>query len=228
MKNYKRYALVVVAAFIALLVFVDWFEGCSSEKRDTIRIRVPEKKGTFKPKKPTHHTIDSIKPEKTIRYVIAPANNSEAEYWKAEYEKALSESKSMLDRYNLANENLKKELYVKSIEVKAFKQEFDNDTINITISGLARGELLSMKPSWVIKPSKEEVPLPKISRVLIGAEVGNSLDLTQFVVKGNLYFQNSNGDIFSLSADTQQRFWAGYSKTLFKIKSRKATKSNTK
>lgn len=212
---------LILSAVIIVLIFSLW-ESCGNRNNEpkTVTVTVPEQKGKFDAVKPNQKIIDSKKPEKDIQSVLNPQNNKEVAFWKSEYEKALLESKSMLDQYSKANDSLKKELYQKAIALSAYSQTFENDTIKIEVGGMVRGELLSMKPKWIFKSFKAEVPAPPSIRfrMTAGIEIGNTKAFDMFSVKANVGFQNAKGNTFTISADTDKRFWAGLSVPILTIR----------
>lgn len=80
----------------------------------------------------------------------------------------------------------------------------------------ARGEVLSFRQSYTIKPQKVKQK-QTVFRMLGGIEAGNTLQFDNFQAKANIMLQNKKGNIFSISADTEQRLWVGYNFTIFSI-----------
>lgn len=207
---------IVIGALIAAL----FIKSCENPTvKETITVEVPESKGTFKAvkpeQKPLNHIVDVNK-----KVFGQNLSNKELEYWKAEAERLFKENQEMDQVFMNANDSLQQLLYKNAISIKAFNHKFDNDTLSATVKGLVRGEVQSIKLDYTIKKRTVELPKPKEVkfRMLAGVEVGNTKQFNDFSVKANVGFQLGSGTILNLSADTQQRFYVGYSVPIFTIK----------
>ncbi|MCC9016915.1 hypothetical protein [Flavobacterium lipolyticum] len=195
-----------------ILLFVSlWFKGCSKEgKSETIvKVKVPEVKAVLEAKKPDQKPIDFPKKGETI-YRDNPLNA-----------KLSDENEKLKLDYAKMSDSLRSKAYEMAIELNNFSTKFEDENLLLNINGTVRGEVQEVTPSYVIKSKELSVPLKQkesVFRVLGGLEMGNTLQLDNFKVKGNLMFQNRKGNIISTSFDTQQTFWVGYNFSIFNIK----------
>lgn len=134
------------------------------------------------------------------------------EKWYNEY----LEAKDSLERLNK---------YVQAIQIRTLDTTFiDNDTIKLSGSLTTRGSLLSYKFNYNIKERKYEytpeviTQRPKFS-VSVEATAGiPTVPTTEFLMKGQLGFENRRGNALTVGYDTEQRVWLGVRKNLTIIK----------
>lgn len=220
MENDNKTANKVLIGAIGIAVFflLLWFKSCDN-KPEKVTVVLPEVKGKFeavKPvQKPLNHIVDVNK-----KVFGQNLSKKELEYWKAEAERLFKENQEMDQAFMNANDSLQQLLYKNAITIRSFNHQFDNDTLSATVKGLIRGEIQNIALDYTIKSRKIEVPKPKEVkfRMLGGIEVGNTKEFNNFSVKANVGFQLGSGSILNLSADTEQRFYVGYSVPIFTIK----------
>jgi len=182
------YRLIIAGLVLVILLLVT----CRGSKKE-IKVQIPEKNGSFMPKKPIH---DTIKITDTIKGEVITVEDKELLKRHAELQKDYTEMLLAFQNYNDSTQQAK---YAEAIEVKEFKTEFDNDTINIVIKGLVRGEVESIYPKWKIKKSEEKVAIPETLRILIGGGIGSNKDLDSYTVKVNLGLQDAKGNVYRAS-----------------------------
>lgn len=206
------YSIVI---FIAVLSIISWFKGCFGNS-DTIVVTHPAVVGKTTIVKPESAVIhDTI----TIEKKIFGQNLSKADFkkLKAKADSLLNENIKL--QVAFAKAKNKDSLYQKAIQINAFNHTWDNDTINAMVNGLSRGTVESIQLHYTIKATKQDVKIPEtVFRLLGGAEFGTTKDLSKFNVKANLGLQNRKGNILNIGADTDQRFYLGYSASIFSIK----------
>jgi hypothetical protein len=220
MENVSKEGNKSLLGAIGLAVFFIflWFKSCGNQP-DKIPVNLPEVKGKFEAvnpeQKPVNHIVDVNK-----KVFGQNLSKKELEYWKAEAERLFKENQEMDQAFMNANDSLQQLLYKNAISIKAFNHKFDNDTLSATVKGLVRGEIQNIALDYKIKSRKIEIPNPKEVkfRMLGGVEVGNTKEFNDFSVKANVGFQLGSGAILNFSADTQQRFYVGYSVPIFTIK----------
>lgn len=202
----RRYR--IATAIIIMVVFAAiWFKGCNS--KDPVENVTLEKKGTFEA---VTNPLPVPSPEKVYvtrwkdREVKTPYPLNQELY--ELYVEALEQNDSLAKSKQL-------QMYADAIQEKTYSNDFDNKDVFIKIESKTRGDLLSVKPTYAIKPQKvEETYL----RVLGGVELGNTLQFSNPVFKGNLLFQNKSGDIFSGSYDAQGTIYVGFNKSILNLK----------
>lgn len=215
-KSNVNFILLAVLAFLIFLLFT---KGCKAEKTEPVTISVPEQSGKFNQVKPVQKPVAPIG-QKVSNKNKSKSDKSNNEILQKKIDLLLQENKRLQSAYENANDSLQLALYNKAIEVKSFKQDYENENIFISANGLVRGEVQSLGFDYKIKERKVEVKPQKQTflRVLAGAEIGNSKSLDQFSVKGNLFFQNRKGNILSTAVDTDQRFYIGYNFSILNLK----------
>jgi hypothetical protein len=206
--------ILIFSIAIAILLLLLWFKGCNSDP-ETIKVPIPEVKGNFEPVKPIHDTIFLTKFVKS-----KPIQNSNDAFAQAEINRLLKEYNDLDAAFANANDSLQQIIYSKTLAPKLFTHTFDNDTLKATVKGIvANGEVDKLKLDYTIKAKNIDVKVPqKVFSLLGGVEAGMSINLTRFNAKANLGFQNKKGNIITVSADTDQRFYVGYTMSIFSIK----------
>jgi hypothetical protein len=209
----KKLIQPIIIAGLILLLF---FKSCSGEEKTTTApgLKVPAIIGKFKPKKPTQTPIPIPKKGKKPKTQI-PFDDS---FLQAEIDSLIA----LNNRFSTANDSLKAAMFANAIQLKEYQQTFDNDTIKTTVKGLVSGEIKSMAIDYVIKPRTIAPPVAKETflRLLAGVEIGNTKTLDQLTTKANFGFQNRKGNILTFSVDTNERFYFGYTISIWNIKTK--------
>ena len=121
-------------------------------------------------------------------------------------------SKDSLTRLNL---------YLEAIKINDYEKVLvDNDTIQITGFAKTRGSLLEYKVDYDIKSFEHTydpeivIRRPKLS-LGFGVEAGVPTfpNGSNFLMKGNVYFENRKGEGLQFGYDTDKRVWLGIKKT---------------
>jgi hypothetical protein len=166
-------------------------------------IKLPEIKGTTGKKTITEIVYDTVYLPSEERIVVDST-------FKAKYEQAEKD-----------NDSLKKRtLFLEAIKINKYEKLLvDNDTVRIKGYVTTRGELLDYSVDYRIEPpdftySPEIVKKRPSLSMGFGVEAGVPIiPTTNFLIKGDVYFENSKGNGFNLGYDTQQRVWLGVRKT---------------
>ena len=200
-----------------LLFVVLWFRGCNRSEipNSSLKVIVPEAKGTFEAKKPVHEPI------------LIKANSRELKKGKITFienpidKKLIDENEKLKSDYAKANDSIKQLSFNKAIQLNKFSTKFEDENLLLNINGVVQGEVKEITPNYTIKEKKIEVPVKvkeTVFRILGGLEVGNTAQLDAFKLKANLMFQNRKGNIISGSFDTNQTIWVGFNVSIFDVK----------
>jgi hypothetical protein len=218
--SFNKVNALLLANIVLIFVYI-WFRSCDNPTvKKTITVEAPEVKGKFEAVKPEQVVISDKKTANMQKAFGQNLSKKELEYWKTEAERLFKENQEMDQAFKNANDSLQQLLYKKAISINAFSHNFNNDTLSATVKGLVRGEIQNIALDYKIKSRKIEIPNPKEVkfRMLGGVEVGNTKEFNDFSVKANVGFQLGSGAILNFSADTQKRFYVGYSVPIFTIK----------
>lgn len=217
MEAKKMNSTLILSVIIAIVILILWFKGCGSSEPTTLEVTIPEVKGSFEAVKPKHSLVQELitKPKNLSTGV----QNGNDEFLQSEINRLLKEYNSLNDAFARANDSLQQEIYKRTIAPKLFSHYFDNDTLNATVKGIvANGEVQKLKLDYTIKSKTIDVKVPQVKfRLLGGVEVGATKEFDNFNAKANLGFQNKKGNIITIAADTDQRFYVGYSMSIFSI-----------
>lgn len=188
MKNWKLYlSLIAISLLVIALI-----QKCNN-KPTTVEVN-----GTFKPKTNIKHVVihDTFsKKEYVYKYLLKNDKSNEAFYQK-QIDSLLAINNKMNEEFDVATDSIQKELYKKAISIKAFRETFKNDTINIEVNGLVSGEIKALSTNYELKlPKQKEV----VFRLLGGAGFGINKALNQPLYKANIGFQNKKGKIYEAS-----------------------------
>jgi hypothetical protein len=217
----KKSTRLLIGSVVLAIMIILWFKGCGGDGDKVITIKTPEVKGTFAPVKPEHKVIDTNHIVNVNKKVFGQnLSKKELAFWKTEAERLFKENQEMDQAFMNANDSLQQIIYSQAIRLNTFNHKFDNDTISATVKGIVRGEIQSIKLDYKIKPRTIEVPKQKevVFRMLGGVEMGATKEIDKFNVKVSAGFQNRKGNIISIGADTDQRFYLGYNFSIFSIK----------
>ena len=205
---------LAIALFAVAIVLFLFLKGCDGNG-ETIIVKHPAVVGSFEPAKPIHDTIFLTKIVKS-----KPVQNSNDEFAQSEINRLLKEYNDLDAAFANANDSLQQIIYKQTIAPKLFSHTFDNDTLKATVKGIvANGEVDKLKLDYTIKPYTTLVKVPQtVFRLLGGIETGMTKDLSKFNAKANIGIQNKKGNILTISADSDQRFYVGYTASIFSIK----------
>ena len=202
METQNKNWYLLIGGLILILILLMWFKGCGGVPK-TITVTTPA----------IHGTTVAVKPETIVIH--------DTVYKKIKLAADRKEIDSLIKRnvqleVAFAMADNKEELYKKAIELNDFNHTFEDTILKATVSGISRGTVQSIKLDYTIKPHTDVIKVPQTRfRLLGGAEVGMTKELSKFNVKANIGLQNAKGNVFSISADTDQRFYIGYGFSLF-------------
>ena len=186
MKNWKLYiSLIVIGMLIIALI-----RQCNSEAPKV------KNKGAYEPKTNIKHIVihDTITSKEIVYKYLS--KNDKSNFYQKQIDSLLTVNEKMNTEFATATDSLQKELYKKAISIKAFKEHFNNDTINIEVNGLVSGEIKALSTNYELKlPKQKEV----VFRLLGGAGFGINKALNQPLYKANIGFQNKKGKIYEAS-----------------------------
>jgi hypothetical protein len=224
---------LALCALVAVLCVLLWLTNCSGKGDGNTVIETKEVNGGFKTvyaKDIKVKAIPTTSPKGQNVSSQNVSNTKEFEKFKILYNLTQKQLDSLLvvnrtldSLANASNDKRYQELYsnCKFIE---FKHEFNNDTINITLTGLSRGAPQNLDLNYKIKSRKDTIQLKQLLfRVFAGAEVGINKELNQGTYKVNLTIQNAKNDLISASYQrilNQNFYLVGYNKALFTINKR--------
>ena len=202
-----------------------WFFKCNSNhdqpKGTKVTITTKAKTGSFPASAPaaTPITTSVIKSVNTGATSVVKPVKTEANSVLSKNDSInlalLSENVELKLKFvNYKNDSLKLAAYKKAIELKDFSKTFDNPDVKIDVSGKSRGEVIDVKADYKIKEQKQDVYI-NTYRVLGGAEVANTKELSLFRYKANLFYLNSKGDLYNVSFGDNQYIGVGFAKTLW-------------
>lgn len=211
---------LIGAIGLAVFIVILFFKGCGGNGEKTVPVKLPEVKGKLEAVKPEQIVISDKKSANLQKAFKQNLSKKEREFLLAEISKLLAENGKLEQEFMNANDSLMQVIYSKAIDLKYFNHKWDNDTISATVKGIVRGEIQNIALDYTIKSRTVELPKPKevVFRVLGGVEVGNTAQFNDFRLKANVGFQNRSGAILSIGADTEQRFYVGYTVPIFTIK----------
>lgn len=205
--DYSKY---IMGAAIVVLVLLYWQKSCSGESETQI-VTIPEKSGSM--------------PEVNNP---APTPAPEKEYVYKYYDRIKRDTVQVVTQNPIDYELLAKYLkdttnqpqhYADAIQQREYHIPQEDSVLKTDNYISARGEVLSFKQSYTIKPQKVAVkPKETVLRMLGGVEVGNTKEFNDFSAKANLMMQNRKGNIFSVGYDTEHRIWVGYGFKIFEVK----------
>lgn len=193
---------------ISVLLILLFFKGCNKEEGETQTITIPDKKGSF----PEVKNPEPNKPPQTeYRYKYL----TDTDTLEIKVENPINEE---LIQFYLAHKN-KDSLYADAIEEREYTIPYEDSLIKTNNYIKSQGKVLSFKQDYTIKEQKVKVtPKKTVFRLLGGFEIGNTKEFNDFSAKGNLKFQNKQGNILSVGYDTEQRIWVGYDFSIWNVK----------
>jgi hypothetical protein len=203
-----------------LLLIVLTVKGCSNSdvEPQIVKVEIPEVKGDFESKKPTHEPI--VNPSNST-----PLKKGETIYKENPIDKKLiAENEKLKTDYALASDSVKQLKFDKAIQLNKFSTDFEDENLILNINGIVQGEVKEITPNYTIKKKTIEVAVKQketVFRVLAGGAVGINKELNQAVYSLDLNFQNKKGNIISaeyLNLGGQSFGMVGYKKSIINIK----------
>ena len=191
-----------------LLFIVLFFRGCEPKPQTAEKIKLVTKE--VKGKTIIKTNIVHVPITKKVR------DTSGTGFYVAQIDKLFEENNQMQLEFMKMDSVAKIQAYNKAIEIKAFKQSFDDEYINASVNGEVSGKIHSMAFNYTIKPQTLEVDAPKRKlSVLGGFFIGNDIQIQKPLFGAELDILNKKGNLLRVAFDTDKRFYFGYSKKLF-------------
>jgi hypothetical protein len=208
MKNVNKWLLAV----IAILLFILWVKSCDDNKQTTdvvvpeVSNELPKQEPIYITKKDTVYITKWRYKDKIVHVQTKnPVNDSLAI--------AYQQAKDSLDRFKL---------YLSAIQIRDFTTHFEDDYLDLTVDGQVQGELKWLKPNYIVKERTIQVPQKQVAfRLLLGGQVQNNLQFSDFNYNANLGLQNAKGNIFRVGYSKlsgQDYIMLGYDFSVFTIK----------
>lgn len=206
MKSILKYAVsFILGAVFCLLLF----KSCETSE---IEVVIPEVKNTLPSVDPIEidhdtvyidrwHTKDSIITVKLKN----PVNDSLAIAYK--------EAKNEIERYKL---------YLQSIQIKKYSQEFDDEYLNLTVFGDVQGDIKKMGLDYTLKERKAKTKVPEtVFRLTLGAQIRTDFRLTDPSYDITTGLQGRKGNILRVGysrMNGNDYLLAGYEFSIFSLK----------
>jgi hypothetical protein len=201
-----------------------WVRGCSGNEKSstTVKVIVPEVKGNFESKKPTHVQIIT----KSVHDTVVMYKKGQNMYMKNPIDqKLVDENEKLKTDFAKETDSLKKVIdYNKAIQLNKFSTNFEDENLILNFEGIVQGEVKEITPSYTIKEKKVEVHVKQkqtVLRVLAGGGFGLNKELNQAAYQLDLNFQNRKGNIISaefLRVGDQSFGMVGFKKSIINIK----------
>lgn len=221
MKNKIQPIIIVL-----LLIFI-WLKGCNGSeipnKSNNHQITVPAITGKFEPKTDIIHEPIKLPSKENVSLInkgkdgktLYNHNDTKLKNYIAQLYK---ENEALKLNYIDADSLQRELMYLKSIQLNEFYQEYEDENLYLLAKGMLSGsELKQLGFNYEIK--KRDIPIPEVKfRMLVGGGVGNSINFDKPLFKANIGFQNAKGNILRASFDTENRIMLEYDFSLFKIK----------
>lgn len=216
-ENNMNTTIKYLSIFILGMALMYFLSGnCKGEQQT---VSVPEVKGTFKAEKPEQKKI-LIKAKNGQK--LSKKDNSEIERLKSMYNFSQQQIDSLLilsemdnRMFAMLNDSLAQVIKERTA-LREFKQTFDNDTINATVSGIASGIVHKVKLDYTIK--KRKIPVKSPILIMGGVTVGATKNFDKNVISATAGVQLRNGKQLEVGVDTEQRILVGVKAPIFKIK----------
>jgi hypothetical protein len=216
MKNNILKGIVI----LGIIILIFWLGRCTKEcEVETVRttITIPEKKGSFESPKvlvPESNTIKTVIEYRDSILVIPQVNEELIQKYLA-----LQQENDVTKR---ENEQLK--LYTDAISINTYKNNFNNEDIDLTITSKVQGKLLEVKPEYTIKSKTitQDIQVPKDKQKVlsfnIGAYTTYNKELKQFDPGIKLDIVGKKGAVLSAGYSIDKNIMVGYSIPIFSIK----------
>jgi hypothetical protein len=191
-----------------VLFIVLWFRGCNAEPQFTEKIKIQTKE--VKGKTIIKTNIVHVPITKKVR------DTSGTGFYVAQIDKLFEENQQMQLEFMKMDSLQQIQAYNKAIEIKAFKERFQDNYIDAYVSGEVAGNIKQMRFDYTIKPQTITVDAPKQKNHLyLGVNVANTIQLNEPLFSAGIGIQNKKGNILNFSFDTEKRIGIGYYKKLF-------------
>lgn len=197
--NWKLY----IGLTIFGLMLVGMFGGCPrNEVPATVEVTIPATTGKMESVKPKQESISkNYSTEPKYRALVQNLSEKEREFFQFQLDSLLNLNESLVKEFEYLSEKEKADKFKDAIQLRYFSHDFENDTIKVELSGLARGIVESINvDKWTYKEHKATVtvniPKPKETflKMNAGANIGINKELNQFVYGVNVSFEGKKGN----------------------------------
>lgn len=206
----KNITLASLALNFILVLVIVLMRGCSPDCPPVVN------KGSFPVAKPDHVTIT---PE-TVKSPVKPKKRGKTPAQtfiddnRPLIDSLLADNQRLQKDFETAADSLKAALFANQIAIKAFSKTWQDDQMKLTVTGVARGEVMGMSADWEFTQTEKRNPW----RIIGKFEIGSDIDFSEVAIKPGIMFQSRKGQIFSASVDSRQRVWIGAGMTIFESK----------
>jgi len=199
--------LLVIVVTLSIIVSLQY----CGDKPQTDNITIPEKKGTFEPQEPKYVYrdsliyLDSIVYKDTTIYIDNPIN------------------KNLALEYKAAKDTIEKlKLYLDAIQIRQFKNTFEDSLLKLTISGEVQGHLNYLQPDYTIKERHIEITNTElVFRILLGGQIESNEAFNDLDYNLNLSLQNKRNRIYGIGYSRkfgQNYYSIRYEHPIFELK----------
>lgn len=191
-----------------LFFIVLFFRGCNTELQTTEKIKVVTKE--IKGKTIIKTNIVHVPITKKVR------DTAGVGFYVGQIDKLFAENNRMQLEFIKMDSLQKIEAYNKAIEIKAFKERFQDSYIDAYVSGNVAGEVKEMRFNYTIKSRTTEVDLPKVkNKYFVGFGVSNNSQFNAPLFNASIGIQNKKSNILSIGFDSEKRIGLNYFIKLF-------------
>lgn len=206
MKNLIYHGVSFLLGVVLCLLI---FKSCEPNEIDVVVPEVTRKTQSFNPPEIDHDTIYvdrwHVKDTTVTVTLKNPVNDSLA--------RAYKEAKDEIHRYGL---------YLQSIQIKKYSQNFDDEFLNLTVFGDVQGDIKDMTAKYTIKEKKIKARIPEtVFRWTLGGQVRSDIGVKNTSYDITTGLQNRNGDIIRLGysrLNGTNYLLAGYEFSIFELK----------
>ena len=205
----SKQKLFLLSIIAILLVYVFTLRSCGNGKTEIVEVSIPAIIKSFDKKVPTPIKYDAIQPKE----IIVAGDTVQVEN---------PVNIELAEKYMKAKDSIERlKLHMSAIEINRYKETFEDENVKIDIEAETTGKLNWMKPTYVRKEIKAEVPVKvkePVFSMYIGGGISDNVKLDAFAAEVEVGFQNKKGDIISAGYDTQKNISLKYTKRIFQIK----------
>ncbi len=191
-----------------LLIAVLFFRGCNPTPQIAEKIKVVTKE--IKGETIIKTNIVHVPITKKVR------DTSGVGFYVSQIDKLFEENNRMQLEFQQMDSLAQIQAYAKAIEIRQFKERFNDDYIDAYVSGNVAGNVKEMRFNYTIKSRTTEVDAPKTrNHIYLGVNVANTLQLDKPLFSAELGLMNKKGNLLKIAYDIDKRIYFGYSKKLF-------------
>lgn len=191
-----------------LFFLVLFFRGCNPTPQIAEKIKVVTKE--IKGETIIKTNIVHVPITKKVR------DTSGVGFYVSQIDKLFDENNRMQLEFQQMDSLAQIQAYNKAIEIRQFKEDFEDDNIKAYVNGNVFGEVKEMRFNYTIKSRTTEVEAPKTrNHIYLGVNVANTLQLDKPLFYAELGLMNKKGNLLKVAFDTDKRVYLGFNKKLF-------------